>query len=51
MEECEKLAELTNTVLGCARLIWCLARDEDMDDATREALKLVSAMLEQAASI
>lgn len=47
----DRLAEMAETVRGCARLIWCLARDEDIDDATREALRLVSEMLEEAASI
>lgn len=47
----DRLAEMAERVEGCARIVACLAKDEDMDDATREALKLVSAMLEQAASI
>jgi len=47
----DKLAEMAETVRGCARIVACLAKDEDMDDATRTALLLVSSMLEEAASL
>lgn len=47
----DAVKELTETVCGCARIVACLAKDEDMDDATRTALLLVSSMLEEAASL
>lgn len=47
----DRLAEMAEKVEGCARIVACLAKDEDMDDATRTALLLVSSMLEEAASL
>lgn len=47
----DRLAEMAERVEGCARIVACLAKDEDMDDATRTALLLVSSMLEEAASL
>lgn len=47
----DRLAEMAERVEGCARIIACLAKDEDMDDATRTALLLVASILEEAASL
>lgn len=47
----DDVKEPAETVMACARTVWCLAKDEDMDDATRKALMLVSEMLEEAASL